>query len=346
MKSIRVIVMGKTGVGKSTLINAVLGKNVAKNGDGKPITTENEYCSGIIDYPVKKANEQGFIYEKTELILYDTVGLELNENTNEKTLCFIREEMKKEEEKNNINIVWFCVEETKKRFEDFEIQLIRKLSIEYEIPFLIVLTKCTSKKRGEFERKIEEIAPEIMIQRVLAEKFEIDEGIEIGSHGIEEMLYLTYSEYNQCKVKLLQEKINKLDEKRQARIEKIESSGKSLIESYVKKGGKCALLPGICVPKIHALCIKLIGELNKVAGVKVEKEFNDDIFADVILGIVMTPLMVVPFISSPVAEGYIETVGNGYLNGILSVLNKSSDEELNNCKLVKERLVEEIKKIS
>lgn len=37
---LNVLIVGKTGVGKSTLINAVFGDKVAKTGSGKPITQE------------------------------------------------------------------------------------------------------------------------------------------------------------------------------------------------------------------------------------------------------------------------------------------------------------------
>lgn len=37
---LNVLIVGKTGVGKSTLINAVFGDKVAKTGSGKPVTQE------------------------------------------------------------------------------------------------------------------------------------------------------------------------------------------------------------------------------------------------------------------------------------------------------------------
>lgn len=39
LKTLNIIVAGKTGVGKSTLINGVFRENLAETGMGKPVTT-------------------------------------------------------------------------------------------------------------------------------------------------------------------------------------------------------------------------------------------------------------------------------------------------------------------
>ena len=51
-----------------------------------------------------------------------------------------------------------------------------------------------------------------------------------------------------------------------------------------------------------------------------------------------------PLLSIPVAEGYIESVGEDYLSSLMSVLRRSSSAELENTELLKKRLREELKK--
>ena len=68
MGHVNIVISGKTGVGKSTLVNAIFGKKIAETGTGRPITQEIKEIT-TTDYPLR---------------LYDTVGLELSEERQEK----------------------------------------------------------------------------------------------------------------------------------------------------------------------------------------------------------------------------------------------------------------------
>jgi hypothetical protein len=56
---VNLVVVGKTGVGKSTLINAVFGSQVAATGLGRPVTTDTEYFEHP-DVPLGIYDSQGF----------------------------------------------------------------------------------------------------------------------------------------------------------------------------------------------------------------------------------------------------------------------------------------------
>ena len=61
LNTLNIIVAGKTGVGKSTLINSVFKEELADTGMGKPVTTH-----------MRKINKKG-----VPLAIYDTKGFEL-----------------------------------------------------------------------------------------------------------------------------------------------------------------------------------------------------------------------------------------------------------------------------
>ncbi|MCQ2733533.1 50S ribosome-binding GTPase [Helicobacter pylori] len=104
-----VLLMGATGVGKSSLINALFGKEIAKTGVGKPITQH-----------LKK-----YVDEEKGLILWDTKGIE--DKGYENTLESIKKEMegsfKTLDEKEAIDVAYLCVKETSGRVEERVIKL-------------------------------------------------------------------------------------------------------------------------------------------------------------------------------------------------------------------------------
>ncbi|QQW93561.1 GTPase [Helicobacter pylori] len=92
-----ILLMGATGVGKSSLINGLFGQEVAKAGVGKPLTQHLE----------KHVNEE------KGLILWDTKGIEAKDYQN--TIESIKKEMeysfKTLDEKEAIDVAYLCVKE-------------------------------------------------------------------------------------------------------------------------------------------------------------------------------------------------------------------------------------------
>lgn len=350
MKNIDVIVMGKTGAGKSTLINAVLKEDIAPTGIGQPITKKNEVYSKQMMLPVGSYSNGRYDMIKCNLNMYDTVGLEIDHSITDRTLGEIRrhiEETKFKMNSEDIHLVWFCVNNRSNRFETYELNLIRKLSIDYEIPFIIVLTQCFADERGELETQIKISLPEVSRSRVLAKDYSTRGG-EIKAYGITELLNKSVSEYKNLKVNIIEKKLdelNELDESRKARILRIETEASDIISRHVSAATKIGYVPGGCIPFVHGICIKMVADLNKLAGINFGKEFAVDIFAHMFVGIIVTPLMAIPVLSTKVASEYVQTAGDEYKQAMLSVIYSSSDSELQDSMLVKQRLEEELTKL-
>jgi len=126
-------VFGKTGVGKSTLINSVFGREVAETGIGKPVT----------EHVQLHVNDTG------SLGLYDTVGLEIGKDT-DTVIAELNKLIKDTRTKplsEQIHAAWYCVRATDRRFEDTEAEFIQRLH-DLGLPVILVLTQVYSKDGG------------------------------------------------------------------------------------------------------------------------------------------------------------------------------------------------------
>ena len=124
-----IVTLGKTGTGKSTLINYLLEKNIASTGTGKPVTEPgfHPYDFSIKNFPVR---------------IFDSFGLETGKS--DIWLKKLREELKKRSPKvlpkDWFHTVYYCIDAGGARIEDFEINIINKL-LEKNYRVLIILTK-------------------------------------------------------------------------------------------------------------------------------------------------------------------------------------------------------------
>ncbi|WP_259294646.1 GTPase [Lactococcus petauri] len=130
-----ILVSGKSGVGKSTLINSVFGDELTKTGIGKPITDKINLIAKE-GYPIQ---------------IYDTVGLELKStkfDLHSLVKSIAKNDIKKliqktkstKELDDDIHIAWYAISGNSARIEDVEIDLINWI-IDQGIPVIIVLTK-------------------------------------------------------------------------------------------------------------------------------------------------------------------------------------------------------------
>ena len=181
LKTLNIIVAGKTGVGKSTLINAVFREKLTETGMGKPVTDH-----------MRKITKKGI-----PLSIYDTRGFELGKDVQTEVKKEILDTIGKGLAMKNINdaihCIWYCINAFSDRAEDQEIEWIRELSKENQIiqvPIIIVITKSLSKNQAECLRNklLDENLNVIQVIPVLAEDYMLDDGYVAKSFGLDTLV--------------------------------------------------------------------------------------------------------------------------------------------------------------
>ncbi|MDF2803758.1 MAG: GTPase protein, partial [Anaerocolumna sp.] len=181
LKNLNIIVAGKTGVGKSTLINYIFREQLAETGIGKPVTQH-------IQMITKK---------DVPLTIYDTKGLELGRDTQKQIkseiIDKIIEGLYTKDENKCIHCIWYCINTVSDRIEEDEIEWIKEFTEENketQVPIIIVLTKSFSKvKAREFKSYIDSLNLNVCaIVPVLALDYEIDDNYVAKAYGGEELI--------------------------------------------------------------------------------------------------------------------------------------------------------------
>ena len=133
--STNVLIIGKSGVGKSSLLNYMFGRELQKVGVGAPVT-------------IMEVKEFVYKYDDHfEMHIYDTWGLEPSAQRAEEWKNTIFKEIERhdaEKISDWFNTIIFCMNAKSARVEDFEIDIMEELLREKN-HVTIALTHCNSK---------------------------------------------------------------------------------------------------------------------------------------------------------------------------------------------------------
>ena len=180
MGHVNIIIAGKTGVGKSTLINAAFQERMAETGIGRPVT---QICRLI--------EKDGM-----PLRIYDTVGLEMNDEKRQTAIeemkGIIQEKINAGNPDEFIHCMWYCVNPDSDRFEESEDDFISEIATKCAVPVVLVLTKAYLKGKAEtfaeYAKSLDLPVKEIRI--VLAEDYK-DKYNSFKAYGLAELVEAT-----------------------------------------------------------------------------------------------------------------------------------------------------------
>lgn len=136
-------IFGKTGTGKSTLINAIFGEDVAATGTGRPVTTGLDY----------------YLHPDGVLGIYDSRGFETGE-AGDRILEALGDTVRRAQQGQpleQIHVAWYTVRWSDRRFEDHQAAFVRRL-VELGLPVIFVMTQVPCNAEGEIHAEALEFA--------------------------------------------------------------------------------------------------------------------------------------------------------------------------------------------
>ena len=182
LNKLNIIIVGKSGVGKSTLINSLFRGNFAKTGLGRPVTDE-----------IRKIEKKDY-----PMAIYDTPGFELSKGQQNKVKDEIIELINKgfasKDVNDAIHCIWYCINVGGNRtFDETEIAWLKELTESNKItqvPIIVVLTQsCPKSKAQEMKTLVEKENLDIVkVVPVLAQDMDFDEEYVAKAYGLDRLI--------------------------------------------------------------------------------------------------------------------------------------------------------------
>jgi uncharacterized protein (DUF697 family)/predicted GTPase len=172
---VNVVIAGRSGVGKSTLINEVFQGRLATTGQGRPVTTE-----------IREYTKEGL-----PLTIFDTRGLELDRyaETLRQLEELVESRRRDADPMNHTHVAWLCISEESRRLEEGESRVADMFS-RHGVPVIAVITKVRSDNgfRAEVQRLLP-TARNVVRVRALGERD--DEGNVVKPKGLDDLVMAT-----------------------------------------------------------------------------------------------------------------------------------------------------------
>jgi uncharacterized protein (DUF697 family)/GTPase SAR1 family protein len=126
-----ILITGQTGVGKSTLVNAIFRAELAEEGVGRPVTQR-----------LQRHDAPG-----VPVTIFDTPGIELGD-AKDAVIADFRSYItgsRRGASESFIHLAWYCIDAGQTRIQGYDVDVIRSLAD--EVPVILVLTQCVDEDR-------------------------------------------------------------------------------------------------------------------------------------------------------------------------------------------------------
>ncbi len=180
LNMLNLIVLGKTGVGKSTLINSIFREELADTGIGKPVTSK-----------IKKITKKD-----VPISIYDVPGFELEKGQAKEVINGILSLIKKGNDSRDINqmihCILYCINACANRIEDIELEWIKQFTVNNsttKVPVIVVLTQAAFKNDARTLKNIIE-KENLNIKKVIPvlAQDKVDEDTIFKSYGLDNLV--------------------------------------------------------------------------------------------------------------------------------------------------------------